>query len=534
MEEEVKHSKFDAVIVGAGFSGLYMLLKLRQAGLSTRLYEAGDGIGGTWFWNRYPGARCDVPSLQYSYAFDNELQQEWNWPERYSAQKDILRYIKHVAERFDLMKDIQLSTRVTGARYDDKKEAWTLNMGAEKVESRFCIMATGCLSSTNSPSFTGLDTYKGETYHTGRWPKSEVDFSGKRVGIIGTGSSAIQSIPEIAKEAEHLYVFQRTPSFSVPAENHVIDATLDHEIKANYKEHRKKWAQKPFAYDLKVNEGKAKEASKEELLVEYERRWQDGGLMFLGAFSDLLFDKEANETAADFIRTKIKSIVKNPEIASKLMPDHYVGCKRLCADTGYYQTFNQDNVSLVDVKDEPIQCLVSDGLVLSNGKDFKLDALVFATGFDAMTGALDKIKIVGRNGVSLKEKWKEGPKTYLGLGMSGFPNLFHIAGPGSPSVLTNMLVSIQQHVEWISDCIIWMEKHGFSKIEAAKQAEEAWGKHVNEVADLTVYPFCNSWYLGANIPGKTRQFMPYVGGYPPYAEKCRFVADNDYEGFDLS
>ncbi len=534
MKDEKKQSKLDAVVVGAGFSGLYMLLKLREAGLKTRLYEAGEGIGGTWYWNRYPGARCDVPSLQYSYAFDEDLQQEWNWPERYSAQGDILNYIQHVADRFDLMKDIQLSTRVKAAIYDDIDKKWLIDTEKEKVESRFCIMATGCLSSANLPTYTGLNDFKGRTFHTGNWPKTKVDFSGKIVGVIGTGSSAIQSIPEIAKEAGHLYVFQRTPNFSVPAENKIVDEALEKKIKANYEEFRKEWATKPFAYDLKVNEGKATSASKEELLVEYEKRWKDGGLMFLGAFSDLLLDKAANDTAANFIRGKIEKIVTDPKVAQMLMPDHFVGCKRLCADSGYYDTFNRDNVTLLDISSNSIDTFSEKGIYLSSGKHVMLEDVVLATGFDAMTGALDKINIVGKDKISLKEKWKEGPVSYLGLGISGFPNLFHVAGPGSPSVLTNMLVSIQQHVEWITDCISWMDKKGFSKIEASREAEVGWVTHVNEVADLTVYPLCNSWYLGANIPGKPRQFMPYVGGFPPYVEKCNDVANKDYEGFHLS
>ena len=534
MQNDNKRSDFDAVIVGAGFSGLYMLYRLREAGLKTVVYETGDGIGGTWFWNRYPGARCDVPSLQYSYAFDDKLQQEWDWPERYSAQPDILTYISHVAKRFDLNKDIQLNTSVKSAIYDDKTGKWAITTESGIVDSKFCIMATGCLSSANFPQIENTQSFKGNTYHTGRWPKTKVDFSEQSVGIVGTGSSAIQSIPLIAEEAKHLYVFQRTPNFSVPAENHVVDIDLERKIKADYNGYRKEWSEKPFAYDLRVNEGKASEASKEELLVEYEQRWKDGGLMFLGAFSDILFDRSANQTAADFVRRKISAIVDDSMVAAKLMPDHFIGCKRLCADTGYYETFNRNNVSLIDVDTTPIKSLVSDGIILSDGTRHNLDSFIFATGFDAMTGALDKIEIIGTNNVTLRDKWKEGPKTYLGLGISGFPNFFHIAGPGSPSVLTNMLVSIQQHVEWINDCIEWMNKNGFSKIEASVEAETDWVKHVNEVADQTLYPFCNSWYLGSNIPGKSRQFMPYVGGFPPYVEKCEAVAKNSYEGFSLS
>ena len=533
LKDKIVKTDYDAVIVGAGFSGLYMLHKLRKLGLRVVVFERGDGIGGTWFWNRYPGARCDVQSLEYSYHFDDSLQQEWEWPERYSAQPDILAYINYVARKFDLQKDVVLDNEVKSASYDQNSGKWNISSTKELASAQFCVMATGCLSSTNSPNFSGLEKYTGETLHTGLWPKEKVNLRGKEVGIIGTGSSAIQSIPIIAQEAKHLHVFQRTPNYSVPAQNHKLEEEQNL-IKQNYSTYRKKWEQEFFAFGVNEPAGEAASASKETLLTEYEKRWEEGGLMFLGAFSDLIIDDNANKTARDFIKNKIKQIVKDPATAKKLLPNYSVGCKRLCADTGYYETFNKPNVSLIDVSENIIKEFTKTGLLLSDGTSYELDSCIFATGFDAMTGSLDKIQINGKNGLSLKEKWGDGPKTYLGLGISGFPNLFHIAGPGSPSVLTNMMASIQQHVEWIADCINWMSKNGYTRIEAEDNAENDWVNHVNEVAEGTIYPSCNSWYLGANIPGKTRQFMPYIGGYPYYVKKCNEVASRGYDGFSLS
>lgn len=524
--------KYDVIVVGGGFSGLYMLHKLRKEGLSAVVFEAGDNVGGTWFWNRYPGARCDVPSMQYSYQFDEQLQQDWEWPERYSSQPDILKYINHVADRFDLRRDIQLQNWVESATYNEEEKQWHVKTSKGEAFARFCVMATGCLSSTNTPDVPGIKEYAGEVFHTGNWPKSEVDFTGKTVGILGTGSSAIQSIPLIAEQAEHLYVFQRTPNFSVPAANGPTNRQEASKIKARYSEFRKECANKFTGYDMHLNEKSAAEVSSNERLEEYEKRWENGGLMFLGAFSDLLIDEDANETAAEFIRQKISSIVKNPKIASMLMPDHKVGCKRLCADSGYYSTFNRDNVTLIDISNNPISSFQSMGLTTSNG-EWKFDNLVLATGFDAMTGAISRIDVTGKQGNSLREKWVNNPKAYLGLGISGFPNLFTINGPGSPSVLTNMLPSIEQHVNWITDCINWTKSKGFDSIEATLEAEETWAEHVNEVAGQTIFPTCNSWYLGANIPGKKRTFLPYLG-FPPYVEKCESVARNNYTGFEFS
>ena len=524
--------QFDAVIVGAGFAGLYMLQRLRQSGLSAHVFEAGSGVGGTWFWNRYPGARCDVESMEYSYQFCDELQQQWIWSERYAPQPEILAYANHVADRFALRDGIELDTRVLAARYDEANARWHVQTTSGSAVARYCIMATGCLSSTNTPDFPGLDTYTGATYHTGNWPQAGVDFSGRTVGIIGTGSSAIQSIPVIAEQAAHLYVFQRTPNYSVPAQNAPLAPDEQARIKANYAGLRELASRQPFGSNLEFGDRAALAVSDDERRREYEARWQRGGLPFVAAFNDLLYSEEANATAAEFIREKIRSIVRDPAVAALLSPQHIVGCKRLCADTGYYATFNRENVTLVDVSSDHITAITPRGLATAK-QNYTLDCIVFATGFDAMTGALHRIDIRGRAGMSLKDKWAAGPRTYLGLGTAGFPNLFTITGPGSPSVLSNMLPSIEQHVNWIADCIGFLDSRGYASIEAKPAAEEAWGAHVNDVAYTTLYPHCNSWYLGANVPGKPRVFMPYIG-VPPYVQKCNEVAAKEYEGFALA
>ncbi len=530
---ETRPTELDAVVVGAGFAGLYALHRLRGQGLAVRVLERGSGIGGTWFWNRYPGARCDIESLEYSYQFSPELQREWQWSERYATQAEILRYLEHVADRFDLRRDIRLDTLVTAARFDDASQRWTLETeGGGHFVARFCVMATGCLSSANLPGFPGRDRFAGATYHTGSWPHEGVDFTGKRVAVIGTGSSAIQSIPLIARQAAHLTVFQRTASYSIPAHNGPIDPDFLSEVKADYAAFRRRNAQMPFGANFPLGEKGALEASAEERDRVYEQRWQRGGLGFITAFADLQLDREANATAAEFVRDKIRQIVRDPETAGKLSPKQVIGCKRLCVDTGYYETFNRPNVSLVDVSETPIEEITASGVVVA-GREYAVDCIVFATGFDAMTGALARIDIRGRGGLPLREKWAAGPRTYLGLGTAGFPNLFLITGPGSPSVLSNMVPSIEQHVDWIADCIAWLRDHDVKSIEATTAAEDAWVAHVNEVADLTLYPSCNSWYLGANVPGKPRVFMPYLG-FPPYVAKCDEVAAKGYEGFALA
>jgi cyclohexanone monooxygenase len=523
-------SEFDIVIVGAGFAGMYMLHKSRSLGLTARAYEAGDGVGGTWYWNRYPGARCDIQSMEYSYQFADDLQQEWNWSEKYATQPEILEYANHVADRYNLRQDIRFKTRVEQAAYDDDRGLWsiTLNDGST-VTARWFVLATGCLSSTNQPDFKGLESFQGAVYHTGEWPHGGVDFSGKRVGVIGTGSSAIQSIPLIAEQAADLYVFQRTPNYAIPAHNEPLDAEMVAEIKADYANIRERNKGFPFGFYFTPNEKSALEVSDDERRRVFEAGWKVGGLGFMGIFADLFTNPEANRLAAEFFAGKIRDIVADPETARLLTPDTFVGCKRLCVDTNYFATFNRPNVHLVDVKAQPIERITPTGLVVG-GKEYALDAIVFATGFDAMTGAILKIDIRGRDGLPLREKWAAGPRTYLGLQTAGFPNLFTITGPGSPSVLTNMLPSIEQHVNWIADCISELKAHGQDTIEPTEEAEESWVEHVNERAQQTLFHSCNSWYLGANVPGKPRVFMPYFG-FPAYVEKCKEVVAAGYRGF---
>ena len=525
----------DVVIVGAGFAGLHMLHRLRGLGFSTRIYEAGSGVGGTWFWNRYPGARCDVESLEYSYSFSEELQNDWKWTERYASQPEILKYLNHVADRFDLRRDIRFETRVTAASFDEAANRWIIRTDrGEQVSANFCIMATGCLSAAKIPEIMGIETFRGKHYHTGHWPHEGVDFTGQTVGVIGTGSSAIQTIPEIARQAKLLFVFQRTPNFSVPAHNAPLSPEVIEDWNANLASYRHMERTSAFGFMHAPSTKGAFEVSPEERQREYETRWQLGGFHLVGAFTDLLINGEANDTAAAFVRSKIRGIVHDPEVAETLMPTSYpIGTKRLCVDTGYFATFNRDNVTLVDLQSTPIEAVTPAG-VRTSGAEYALDSIVFATGFDAMTGTLSKIDIRGRNGVALKQKWSEGPRTYLGIMIAGFPNLFTITGPGSPSVLSNMVVSIEQHVDWIAACLAYLREHRLAVMEATLDAENAWVTHVNEVGHQTLFPLANSWYMGANIPGKPRVFMPYIGGVGPYRAKCDEVAAKGYEGFVLS
>ena len=527
-------ASFDAVIVGAGFAGLYQLLRLRRAGFSAKVIEAGDGVGGTWYWNRYPGARCDIESMEYQYGFEDDLPREWKWSERYATQPEILKYINHVADRYDLRSDIQFQTRVTAAHYDESSSRWLIETDkGDRVSARFCIMATGCLSAAKVPEIAGIESFQGEKYHTGNWPHEGVDFSGKRVGIIGTGSSAIQSIPHIAAQAKQLTVFQRTANFSVPAHNGPIDTVQEAELKKQYTAFRKTARESGSGIVRPMPEKSALEVSEEERERAYQERWDIGGFAIGGAFNDLALNIDANETAAEFVRRKIRQTVKDPATAEMLCPKDYpFATKRLCVDTEYFETYNRDNVKLVDIKATPIEEITPTGL-RTREQEFEFDAIVFATGFDAMTGALLAMDIRGRNGLSLREKWEHGPRTYLGLQVAGFPNLFTITGPGSPSVLSNMIVSIEQHVEWISDCIEYLRDHEVGTIEAKTEAEDAWVDHVNEVASFTLYPRANSWYIGANVPGKPRVFMPYIGGVNVYEQKITEVAEKGYEGFAL-
>jgi cation diffusion facilitator CzcD-associated flavoprotein CzcO len=532
---------YDAVIVGAGFAGLCMLHRLRKLGLTARICEAGAGVGGTWFWNRYPGARVDIESLEYSYSFSDELQQEWKWSERYAPQAELLRYANHVCDRFDLRRDIDFNTRVSAAMFDQKSNQWNIDTSrGERLTARFCIMASGFLSAPKKIEYDGLDSFTGKVYYTSQWPHEEVDFTGKRVGIIGTGSSAIQSIPIIAQQAAHLYVFQRTANFSIPANNCRLDPGYERSIKDNYAEVRR-MQRESFGGYVSVNfkatppsTRRALEVTPEEREAEYESRWKSGGLCYYTAFADLLTSKEANDTAADFVRAKIRAKVRDPAVAELLVPKGFpFGTKRICADTNYYETYNRDNVTLVDIHAAPIEAITPKGMRVG-GKEIELDAIIAATGFDAVTGALTRIDIRGRGGISLKQKWEKGPRTHLGLMSAGFPNLFTMAGPGSTSSLTNSIVATEQHTEWIADCIEHLRRHGRTSIEPTEEAEEGWVKLVNDVADQTLFPLANSWYMGANVPGKPRVSLSYLGGFNDYSQKCRAVAASGYQGFVLS
>ena len=527
---------YDVIVVGAGFAGMYMLHRLRGQGMTARVYEQGSGVGGTWYWNRYPGARCDVESMQYSYSFSDELQQEWDWSERYAPQPEILKYANHVADRFDLRRDIQFDTRVERAEFDEGTNLWSVTVADGKtVTARYVVLATGCLSNARKPDIKGLDRFRGKVYHTGNWPHEPVDFTGLRVGVIGTGSSSIQSVPVIAEQARHVTVFQRTANFSIPARNARLTEEERQAFRARYPEIRRfaREEARNGIYTEMPDRG-ALDDGDNERRAKYESRWQRGGLTFLSVYNNLALDQAANDTAANFVREKITEIVKDPETAKRLQPnDHPIGAKRICIDTDYYAAFNRPNVTLADIRSNPIE-EITENAVRVGGKDYEIDALVLATGFDAMTGSVAKIDIRGRDGRTLNQKWAEGPRTYLGLMSAGFPNLFVITGPGSPSVLSNMIVSIEQHVDWIADCLGYMRERGLDTMEAQMDAEDKWVAHVNEVAYATLYPQANSWYMGANIPGKPRIFMPYIGGVGPYRKICNDVAAKGYEGFVMT
>ena len=525
----------DVVVVGAGFAGLYAVHAPRSSGLTVRAFEAGGGIGGTWFWNSYPGARCDVESKDYSYSFSPELEQEWSWSERYPAQPEILRYLNHVADRFGLWPHLQLNTRVTSAGWDADAAEWSVSTGdGATVSARFLVSAVGCLSAYQVPELPGLDTFAGPWYHTARWPAEGVDFSGKRVGLIGTGSTGIQVAPEIAAVAARLHVFQRTPNFAVPNRNRPWEADAELEFKSRYREYRKQARESFLGVPIAGTGRPVLAEPPEDVQRTLAERWQAGGGMpFLGAYSDVLVSREANEVVAEFMRDRIRETVADPAVAELLCPRTYpVGSKRLCQSDEYYAMFNRDNVELVDIRSAPLESASAGGLSTTEAF-YELDALVFATGFDAISGALRQIDIRGVGGVTLASAWADGPRAYLGVATPGFPNLFLVTGPGSPSVLSNMALSIEQHVEWISDCIRYLTAHGLATAEATADAEAAWMEHVTQVAYSTLFPQADSWYLGANIPGKPRVFTTYVGGVGPYGDKCDQVAAAGYEGFAL-
>ncbi|MEU0277530.1 NAD(P)/FAD-dependent oxidoreductase [Streptomyces sp. NPDC006195] len=526
---------YDVIVVGAGPAGLYALHRLRGLGLRTLVLEAADGVGGTWYWNRYPGARCDVESMFYSYSFSPELEQEWEWTERYAGQPEILRYLDHVADRFDLRRDIRLGTRVSAAHFDEAGGRWRIRTreGAALTAS-YCVMATGCLSHSRLPAIEGLDDFGGSVYRTARWPHEDVDFSGRRVAVIGTGSSAVQAIPLIAGQAAQLTVFQRTPNFSLPARNRPLDPAEWTRTKRNYPRVRELARQSvsgvPQAPHAAL--GSALAARPAEREARYRHAWEAGSLFsFADTYSDLITDSEANETAGDFVRARIRETVNDPAVAERLVPRHYpFGAKRLCLDSGYYETFNRSHVTLVDLRSSPLT-RVTPQAVVTGADEHPVDSIVFATGFDAMTGALLAVDIRGREGRTLKAAWADGPRTYLGLATAGFPNLFLITGPGSPSVLSNMIVSIEQHVDWIADTLQWLSLRGATSFEAAHEAEDAWTAHVDALSAATLLPRAASWWTGANIAGKPRTFMPYLGGVKSYRETCDAVAADGYRGF---
>lgn len=525
----------DAVILGAGFAGLYMLHQLKSKGFSTIVYETGDGVGGVWYWNRYPGARCDIESIYYNYTFSKELYEEWTWTSRFPEQEEILRYLNYVADRLKLRSNIQFNTRVKAAHFDEEQHKWLVHLNdGHQVLAKYFITGIGCLSAANVPKFQGLDQFSGKWYHTGHWPHDKVDFTGKRVAIIGTGSSGIQAIPVIAKEAKHLTVFQRTPQYTIPARNHLYDEDFIRQTKGNFEnlKHamRNSVSGTPFAY----NHPSAIEDSDHQRQKVFEEAWAQGGFAFASTYKDLLTNEQSNEKAAAFIRSKIRETVQDPTVAEKLCPKYMYGTKRQVLDSDYFETYNRDNVLLVDVKESPILEITETGIQTASNH-FELDIIIFATGYDGMTGPLFRIDIRGRNGVTLKDKWENGAsvQTYLGLATASFPNLFMITGPESPSVLVNMPIAIEQHVEWIAQCIDYLREHDIDVMETNAEAEQAWSKHCREIANETLYVKGDSWYTGANIAGKPRSFLIYLGGFDYYTKRCQEVAQNNYEGFQL-
>jgi cyclohexanone monooxygenase len=536
-----QHESYDAVVVGAGFAGMYMLYKLQQRGLKVRLYEAGSGVGGTWYWNRYPGARVDVESVEYSYSFDDELQQEWSWTERYASQPELLRYCNHVADRFKLRPNMQFDTKVTAAHYDDNTARWNIRTSrGDRVSAKYCVLATGFLSAGSVPDFVGLNDYQGNKYLTSRWPKEEIDFTGQRVIVIGTGSSAVQSIPIIAQQAKHLTVFQRTPSFSIPARNGPLDRAYEARVKAMYGEWRRRQREESRGGFIALNfepaapnNKSAMECTAAERLADYETRWKNGGLAYYSSYIDLLTNKASNDTLAEFVRGKIRERVKDPHTAELLCPTTYpILAKRLCADTNYYETYNRDNVTLVSIKDTPIEKLTNKGLVVA-GKEYEADSIIFATGFDAVTGAIKNIEVRGLGGKNINDHWLGAPRAYLGLMSAGFPNLFFLDGPCSNGALVSPMLLSEYQVEWVDRLIGTVGIEPSARIDAKLNAEEAWMTHMDEVGKGSLLYEANSWYLGANIPGKPRALLSYLGGLEAYRQQCRAGEANGYGNFSI-
>jgi cation diffusion facilitator CzcD-associated flavoprotein CzcO len=528
-------TKYEAIVVGAGFAGMYALYRLREAGISARVIERGDGVGGTWYWNRYPGARVDSPSMQYSLSFSPEMEQEWQWSEFYSPQGDLEKYANHVADRFDMRKDIQFGSSVDKVTYDEAERRWIVETSTgDTYSAKYFIAASGCLSDTNVPKFKGIESFQGTWYHTSRWPKEGVDLTGKRVGIIGTGSTGIQAIPVLAEQAAHLTVFQRTPNYSLPSNNKPMDREFEDDWKAKYQDYRET-ARNTQSGNIvtRFPDRSALDATEEERNELFEAAWGDYSAI-LQTFNDISLNEQSNYYVAEFVRNKIRETVKDPEVAELLCPKDYpIGTKRICIDSGYYETYNRDNVTLVDVKTNPIEELTPTGL-RTTAESYDLDVIVFATGFDAITGPLLRMNITGKDNVKLADAWSDGPKAFLGISAVGFPNLFMITGPGSPSVLSNMTTSIEQHVDFALDAIKYMKANNIDSMEPTEAAQDRWAGYVDKIAHKTLFPKANSWYMGANIPGKKRMFMPYIGGVGTYRQKCQEVVDANYEGFVMT
>lgn len=536
-----KTTELDVAVIGAGCAGLCAIYHYPRMGLRARLYEAGSGVGGTWYWNRYPGARVDIESMEYSLAFSEEVQQEWEWTERYASQAELLKYFNFVADRLDLRKDMQFNTRITSAVFDEETNRWVLSASnGERIIARHCVMTTGFLSAPNKPDFKGMENFKGKIYHTGEWPHEGVDFTGKRVGIVGTGSSSVQMTPIIGEQAAHLYVFQRTPAFAVPLRNHPMPPEYQQKVKANYGEWRYKERYQSFGGWIALNYEQvplvmqsALEVSEEERRAHFEERWKNGGLAFYNTYPDIYSNREANDTLADFLREKIRERVKDPATAELLMPTIPVLTKRLIADNGYYEAFNRDNVSLVDVRKTPIEEFTPKGLRVGD-KEYELDAIILATGFDALTGALTRMDIRGRGGVTLKDHWDGGARTHLGLMSASFPNMYIIAAAGSPAPLFQPMLLCEEQIDWVGNAIRFLDKYGFAALEPRPEAEDNWGKLCTEAVGATLFPLTESWYVGANVPGKSSTGLSYFGGIGNYRRYCAEAAASGYADFVLA
>ena len=527
----------DMVVVGAGFAGLYMVHKALEEGLSVQCFEAGDGVGGTWYWNRYPGARVDIECVEYSYSFSKELEQEWEWTERYAAQPEIERYANHVADRFNLREKIQFETKVVSATFDEASGRWTVTTDrGDVISAQYCIMATGLISAPVDPVFEGLDSFTGEQYMTSRWPQQEPTFYSKRVAVIGTGSSGIQVISEVAKEAGQLYVLQRTPSYVIPLQNHAVDREQVTKLKENYSALRELQFDSFAGFTLVHSElaplpsQSALEVSEEERTAEYENRWASGGLSPYYAYTDSLLDDESNETLAEFAREKIRERVTDPELAEKLCPDYQILTRRLSPETDYLEVFNQENVELVDLNDRPIERFTPNGIVVG-GEEIELDAVVFATGFDVMTGAMDRIDIRGRDNRTLKARWAEGLTSYLGMMTHGFPNLFWVNGPHSP--FYNPILLAEYQGDFICSLFSQVSAQNAQQVEADEDAERQYVQLTNEIGNMTLFPKSDNYYMGDNIPGKPRNVVFFFGGFPLYREQCS-TAGAELSGFSIS